>query len=440
MNTKIKQSIAALMIAGVMTLPAFAAGEPGNVSNVQATSKGDTTLTVTWDEVLDANDEAVDNYRLYYGAASVQKAEAAQYDVYVDTADSATTYDLTGLTKGTTYYISVTAFDSGLESIEYSIEGSGTPGENAPQEENNGDIVAPTVLNVIAADQNHVLVGFSEPIKLPNTLPQAAFTIVEQNDPNTTLVVTHAEMYTDDVSGKTVILQTLTQSESTNYVMTAGSSVKDMAGNGIVEGSNDSGIFLGSNKASEMELKAAADEEGEVITAEDLLEDDNNTENNQATETEAENNTQSEAETDTQDNALQELDETAPEDIQNLTLAFKEQLEKFVVMMNWEASLNTAKDLADQILYQSTDGGVTYSEGKSLGITATNHDVMNLEGGQEYTFKITTKDETGNESLGMVKSIRLPQTGLGAGVLVLGSAFGANQMLKRRRKKYQEQA
>jgi hypothetical protein len=89
----------------------------------------------------------------------------------------------------------------------------------------------------------------------------------------------------------------------------------------------------------------------------------------------------------------------------------------------------------DQILYSSTDRGVTYDRGNSLGPVATNHQVPNLAGGKEYTFKITTKDATGNESTGVVKSIRLPQTGVGAGMLVFGSAAAAYQALKRRKSK-----
>ena len=57
-----------------------------------------------------------------------------------------------------------------------------------------------------------------------------------------------------------------------------------------------------------------------------------------------------------------------------------------------------------------------------------------LEGGKEYTFKITTKDNAGNESVGAVQSIRLPQTGAGAGLLLLASGLGARYGLKRRKK------
>ena len=46
------------------------------------------------------------------------------------------------------------------------------------------------------------------------------------------------------------------------------------------------------------------------------------------------------------------------------------------------------------------------------------YELPGMEGGKEYTFKITTKDASGNESVGVVKSIRLPQTGVGVGLLI----------------------
>jgi len=83
----------------------------------------------------------------------------------------------------------------------------------------------------------------------------------------------------------------------------------------------------------------------------------------------------------------------------------------------------------------SMDRGATYDAGNSLGMVASTHQVPNLEGGKEYTFKITTKDAVGNESVGVVKSIRLPQTGFGIGILVLASAGAAYQTLRRKKKK-----
>ena len=415
MKTNIKQSVIALMLAGAMATPfAFAANEPENVHNVSAVSANATTLTVSWDEAKDYQGNDVDHYRIYYGTASVQGGEAPTYDVEVDTPTNSTTYDLGDLITDTTYYLSITAIDSAdVESLEYSIEASGTP---TGEEEESEDTTAPTVMNVIATDMNHVLVGFSEPVQLPELLAEAAFTITEQINPANILEVLSAEQYADDFEGKTVILETADQTKNMNYIMTASVAITDLAGNPIVSGGTDSGLFLGSDQGVESE------EEEEVI--EEPAEEDELNDLLGAIEEPEEVIVEPEAE-----------DTTPPEDITNLVLGFKEQLEKFVITMNWTASLNTAKDLVDQMLYMSMDRGVTYDSGQSLGPVVTSHQVPNLEGGKEYTFKLTTKDATGNESVGVVKSIRLPQTGFGAGMLVLFSAGAAHQALRRKKRK-----
>ncbi|MFC1732422.1 hypothetical protein ACFL6I_19120, partial [candidate division KSB1 bacterium] len=123
---------------------------------------------------------------------------------------------------------------------------------------------------------------------------------------------------------------------------------------------------------------------------------------------------------------------TPPENITNLLLSFREQLEKFTVILSWTPSINTAKDLVDQVLYMSLDRGATYDSGKPLGAIAAKTEVPSLEGGKEYHFKITTKDASGNESTGVVKSIRLPQTGAGAALLLLVSGLGARRVLSRK--------
>lgn len=125
-------------------------------------------------------------------------------------------------------------------------------------------------------------------------------------------------------------------------------------------------------------------------------------------------------------------DTTPPEDITNLLLSFREQAEKFVVIMNWTASINTAKDLVDQMMYMSMDRGVTYDKGKALGAITVKTEIANLTAGKEYTFKVTTKDAAGNESTGVVKSIRLPSTGVGVGLALLGSAIVAGRVFRRK--------
>ena len=423
MKTNTKQSIVALMTAAAMAIPfVFAAGEPEDVSNVAVTPVDATTLAVSWDEALDNEGNAVDHYRLYYGTNSVIEGNAPSYEVEVDTPDNKTSYTLSGLETGTAYYVAVTALDSEeIESLNYSIEASGTPAEASASEE---DIVAPTVVNVIAADKNHVLVGFSEPVQLPELLAEAAFTITEQINPANVLEITNAEQYADDPDGKTVTLTTADQTKNVNYIMTASVAITDLDGNPIESGNTDSGLFLGSD------LTTATEEPEEDILA--GLEEDI-TEENEVMTTEEETDTLTEENTD--ETTEETVDIIAPEDITNFVLTFKEELEKFIIVMNWTASINSAQDLIDQMLYKSMDKGISYDDGTSLGAKATTHQIPNLEGGKEYTFKITTKDVAGNESVGVVKSIRLPQTGVGAGMLLFGSALAAGRMLRRKKDK-----
>lgn len=126
----------------------------------------------------------------------------------------------------------------------------------------------------------------------------------------------------------------------------------------------------------------------------------------------------------------------APENITDLMITEKLlQLNEYLVTLTWTPSLDSASDLIDQILYKSLNRGVNYDKGTSLGPNATKYETT-LEGGKEYTFKITTKDHSGNESTGVIKSIRLPQTGP-ADILLFASALsglGASQFLRRRKK------
>lgn len=114
------------------------------------------------------------------------------------------------------------------------------------------------------------------------------------------------------------------------------------------------------------------------------------------------------------------IDKLAPENISNFVAKV---VDKVVVKLTWTASVNSTKDLADQVLYKSKDGGKTYDKGTSLGKTVTSYELKNLVPGMEYWLKITTKDTAGNESEGIINKIMLPETGIGTAGLLLGSAL-----------------
>jgi Fibronectin type III domain len=67
-----------------------------------AISGGDGTATLQWDS---SPSPGVDGYRIYYGTEQGLYAEVAN-------VGNVTTYTLTGLKTGTTYYFAATAYDS----------------------------------------------------------------------------------------------------------------------------------------------------------------------------------------------------------------------------------------------------------------------------------------------------------------------------------------
>lgn len=433
MKTNIKKSLFALITATMLAFPAitvFAEGEPDNVSNVVATAVDATSIGLTWDAAQDDGGGLVDHYRVYYGTTSIQTVGTGDYDNEIDTPNNNTSYVATGLTPATKYYFSVTAINSAdLESEAYSYEANAS---TMAEEVEETDITSPTVVSVIAVDNMHVRVMFSEAVQLPELLPEAAFSIEEQINPGNTLDIASVTIDITDTDGKTVLLTTSEQKLNVNYIVTAGVGIKDVAGNPIVSGNTDSGLFSGSGIVTEGATTAteAEPEEdlaeaapgaeaicGNKIVEEDEECDDGNTVSNDGCS----------------DVCVQDEDTTPPEDITNLILSFKADLEKFIIIMNWTASIDSYGDLVEQVLYQSMDRGSTYDTGTALGADSAKHELPDMEGGKEYTFKITTKDDNGNESVGVVKSIRLPQTGVGLGLMLLGSAGLAGRLLRRKK-------
>ncbi len=504
MNTK-KLFISLIAALAFGTQFALAADVPESVTNLEATTVDSGSIGLTWDAAKDSNGAVVSKYRIYYGTTSVFTAGAGDYDSQVDTTDNSTSYILDGLTADTTYYFSATAIDSNdVESEEYSLEASATT-----DKETSADTTSPTVTSVSAPDNASVKVVFSETVALPTANPEASFTIIEQINPINTLTVSAATMDSSDSTNKTVLLTTAEQTANVNYIVTVGVAIKDTAGNPIISGSTDSGLFLGSATVPTVESESAEDDKGEnetitpapvttpttttfdcvadmetcflsylddcetakVVEKDDTYEytleitkaDGNDcvvkytadkhpnilfastdmeckvakgTYNKRDTYLEAfdlDTKCSGDLQAGYKAVTVATTDTTPPENITNLLLTFKQVLEQYSVMFSWTASLDTAKDLADQLLYQSLDRGTTYDSGKSLGATSTTSEVSSLDAGKEYTFKVTTKDTAGNESTGVVKSIRLPQTGMGIGFALMGSLYAAHRVLGRRK-------
>ncbi len=504
MNTK-KILISIISALAFGSTVALAAGIPENVSGVKASAVDTTSIGLNWKASKDAEGTAVKNYRIYYGTVSVLEAGSGDYEKQMDTPNNDTSFVVTALKSNTKYYFALTAISTdNKESAEYSLEASATTkAEAAAPVPGGADTIAPTVTSVSAADKNHVKIVFSETVQLPLVSPEASFGIVEQINPANELTVKSAVLDSTDTTKKTVLLETSDQKASMNYIVTAGVAIKDLAGNPIVSGATDQGLFLGSAVAPVVAAHAAPTATATPVataapTAVDCAKDLNCLLTHMAdctlasvTQTDDAATTEYKIEVtgvvdanckvkytankhpnvlfanasmdctvakgtyatmadfnkalDTKNCAgtlvdgykaialVPAKDTTPPENITKLLLSFKAELEKFVVMMSWTPSLNTAKDLVDQILYMSMDKGKNYDAGKSLGPTVAKTEVASLDGGKEYAFKITTKDASGNESTGVVKSIRLPQTGPALGLLILGSLGAAKRLLKRKK-------
>lgn len=114
------------------------------------------------------------------------------------------------------------------------------------------------------------------------------------------------------------------------------------------------------------------------------------------------------------------LDLIPPEDITDLIAAIADPATA-AVTLSWQASKNTAGDAADQLLYTSLDKGKKYDAGESLGKSATEINLEKLKRGREYTWKVTVKDNAGNESAGTTVTLFLPKTGPGLAIALIAS-------------------
>lgn len=122
-----------------------------------------------------------------------------------------------------------------------------------------------------------------------------------------------------------------------------------------------------------------------------------------------------------------------PEDVTKLVARIK-NAKTNLVELRWETSKNSAGDLADQLLYQSEGKeGKNFGGSASLGTSTKAVEVEDLKGGKWYTFKVTAKDTSGNESGGAFASLFLPQTG--PGVIAAGLTALVMGWYRKKRKK-----
>lgn len=123
---------------------------------------------------------------------------------------------------------------------------------------------------------------------------------------------------------------------------------------------------------------------------------------------------------------LELVDVIPPAEVTN----FLARLEGSLVKLTWTVSVS--EDAIEQIIYQSTDGA-NYSEKVVLPPLVSEFEISDLIAGMTYWFKITSRDNAGNESAGVVVEVTLPETGPGLALMFGISALGT--FVASRRKK-----
>ncbi len=401
----------------------------------------------------------------------------------LDTKNAESTYEIKDLENGVTYYFALTAVDkSGNESASYSSEVNAMPQVVNPTDGGDAeDKIAPTVEKAQAVSNTEVKVVFSEGIKLPKENPENEFTIEDQENKQN-LTIASAALDANDSTQKTVILNTEKQETGKTYLLTAGLNITDLNGNPVESGTSDTATFVAKGEGEKspedstppeiISATALSTIKVEVVFSEDIIFDSKDdftiyeskddtkkieitkveySENQRAVMLETKEQTPGQEYilsvkniSDKNGNLIEGFQSTSffitpsknlsdlipPEDVTN----FIAKLKGNIAELTWTASKNSASDLADQLLYQSSDKGKTYSAPKSLGPKVTSYQAKDLKSGIEYMFKLTTKDFSGNESKGVTTKIKIPATGSGLG-LILISSLGLSGFLVRKKKR-----
>ena len=469
-------TLALLLVPGLNTLraqgPEMDTTEPSDVENLKAVA-GDAQVQLSWDASTD--NVGITGYKIYRGTTSVKTTDGT-YELPTITVGNVKTSIVSGMTNGQKYYFTVTALDAaGNESINYAGEAGTTPQAGlklASAAEDDG--VPPQVKEVKAPDVITVKVIFSEAIKLPLEQPHSAFKIEQALD-KVKLNVQKAEMDATDPTGTAILLITDPQKDGQDYILTVGIEIQDLFNNPIMSGTSDLGSFKGSAKlrpasAEDVEntipqsdiaapviskVTAAA---GDLINVDfsepivlpanpntdftitkkgtdvklnivnvSLSVDGKTAYITTASQEPVEYEIKLVGGKDAAGNAMAAdqssysfigkepglRDLIPPEDVTKLIARIKDA-KTDLVELKWEASKNTAGDLADQLLYQSAGKNAkTFEAGKALTKAPIGYEIAGLTPGW-YTFKVTTKDTTGNESKGAFASLYLPETGPGA--------------------------
>lgn len=466
--------------------------DPSDVESVVAMSD-DGEVTLSWDVATD--DVEVTGYKIYYGTVSITEPGESYEFGPIDTGNKIT-HTIENLDNGTTYFFSVTAYDAAAnESVNYSVEVSATPLAGAADSE-SPKVVSAIAVDKNAAkvmfSEEVVLpsVGAESAFSVNEDLTQAPLEVtaamVDPDDSTAVILTTGdqsagvsyivtAGIQVEDKAGNPIVSGTsdisvftgtdlvaiaepetpedTTAPEMTKVTATSDTSIDVSFSEPIVLGIDPTENFLITEETNLANVLDVADvtqsPDGATVTlttapqtpqnynlivvdvadaAGNLISLENN-----ATVFMGGIGEDAPVDPLIEDNMPEETvsaeDAIPPEDVTNLA---SKLMDAMMVSLSWTGSANSSGDLANYVLYKSTNG-VDYTGGVVLNLDAVEYTVGDLVADMNYYFKITSVDITGNESEGVVTGFKLPATGPGL-LLLLGGSLGFGRVLTRRKK------
>lgn len=257
--------------------------------------------------------------------------------------------------------------------------------KSGDSEDGDEDKQGPKVVKVESVDNTHFAITFDETIVL-SIDPSTNFKVYKKGEPSKTIDVLGVKLgpNSDNVEDATAVITTAPLQKVTYVVEVIG--LKDEAGN-VVDGDGDMGEFEGKEPVD----------------------------------------------TDGGDTDGGESDLIPPKDVANFIAKAVVDAKKYVVNLKWEIPAENYDDVVEQILYQSEDKGENYDKKTSIEAGVDEYQVKDLDPG-EYWFKITQKDEAGNESKGVVTKVVLAETGPEMIGLLAMSLFLGRVVTRRKRK------
>ncbi len=388
-----------ILTLSAVLIPATAvAAAPANIRQVEASMNG-ASLMVSW---APAESGDIDFYRIYVSHESILDHEG-NYDDSVRTQANETTYVFaTPPLASEKIYVAILAVNKeGEESEGFESEASvelapasvpapaPEPVAVEPEPPAVTETSIPmTVSEVRSTTQTGVLITFTKPIADSTPLEARFFAIIDGSGAG-------LEISAIEVIGQTILLHTGVQESEKSYFLSILEPVAATDGTNlpVQEQKLPFSGFHDANQAASGDIPYVANPELPVV--EEVL--------------------------------------GPPEDAVNLALkAMRRSDGTYTVVATWGASPNSKGTLSAYVL-SSTRNGEAHGENIVL---ASNQTVTKYEGIAPGIFgvKVVSKDDRGNESMGIQKVITLPESGMGLLGIITLSGFVAGKRVGRKRR------